>query len=127
MNNLRVPKESKVKFHRDLNEDDEGGRRLSNEKSLDWAAAEKMTPVKSQGGCGSCWAFTASSVMEGVQAIKDKKAPVRLSEQEGVDCVNKSYGCNGGWMNTYWEWTKNGHPTNPGAQAYDTYREYKAR
>lgn len=126
-NNLRVPKDLKVEFNRDLSEDDEGGRRLSNARSLDWAAAEKMTPVKHQGACGSCWAFAAASVQEGMQAIQDKKAPVRLSEQEGVDCVDRSFGCNGGWMSHYWEWTRQGNPTNPGAQAYDTYREYKAK
>ena len=86
-----------------------------------------MTPVKDQHYCGSCWAFAASSVQEGMQAIKDQKKPVRLSEQEGVDCVDKCYGCQGGWMTYYWEWTREGHPTNPGAQAYDTYREYNWR
>lgn len=85
-----------------------------------------MAGVKSQGGCGSCWAFAATSAQEGVQAIKSNATAVRLSEQEGVDCVTKSNGCGGGWMSHYWEWTKQGNASNPGGQAYSTYAEYSA-
>lgn len=46
---------------------------------------------------------------------------MRLSEQEGVDCVKKSYGCNGGWMSDYWDYAK------AGARSYDDYPEYNAR
>lgn len=48
-----------------------------------------------------------------MQAIKDSSAPRRLSEQEGVDCVTSSGGCNGGWMNDYWQFSKDqGSSTN---------------
>ena len=86
-----------------------------------------MTGVKNQGRCGSCWAFAATSVQEGVQAIKSKTKAEQLSEQEGVDCVSKSYGCSGGWMSHYWEWTKNGDKGNPGGQSVETYADYNAK
>lgn len=37
-----------------------------------------------------------------MQAINNDATPVRLSEQEGVDCDTRSYGCRGGWMHNYW-------------------------
>ena len=37
-----------------------------------------------------------------MQAIKNDTVPVRLSEQEGVDCDERSGGCRGGWMHNYW-------------------------
>ena len=81
--------------------------------SINWTTLGKMSPVKNQGSCGSCWAFAAVTAQEAMQAIKDDTTPVRLSEQEGVDCVDESHGCGGGWMNDYWDWSKaNGSQTN---------------
>ena len=80
-----------------------------------------MVPVKNQGGCGSCWAFAATSVQEAMEAIKNDTTPVRLSEQEGVDCVTNSHGCGGGWMSHYWSYTKQN-----GGRAYTDYPEYTA-
>ena len=49
-------------------------------------------------------------------AIRDDTTPIRLSEQQGVDCDPISGGCNGGWMDWYWEYVK-----NAGALQYDGY------
>ena len=102
------------------------GRHLNHEKralladpqyNINWVDEGVMTPVKNQSYCGSCWAFAASSVMEGMEAIQNGHEPVRQSEQEAVDCVDKAYGCKGGWMNYYWDWTKD----NGGAQSNEAY------
>lgn len=48
---------------------------------IDWIAEGKVSPVKSQGGCGSCYSFTAMTVLESQIAIAENTTPVRLSEQ----------------------------------------------
>jgi len=70
------------------------GRGLSDTPmSVNWATTEnrlgqkKMYDVKNQGGCGSCWAFAVTSTLEGTLAIKTESDPIRISEQQGVDCT----------------------------------------
>ena len=55
--------------------------------TVDHHAAGKMTPVKNQGQCGSCWAFASNTALEGSLAISSGRAPLRLSEQQLVDCT----------------------------------------
>jgi len=46
-----------------------------------------MTGVKEQGDCGSCWAFAATSALEGAIGLGMGDTPPRLSEQQSVDCT----------------------------------------
>jgi cathepsin L len=51
--------------------------------------------AKSQGSCGSCYAFSAIGAIEG-QYFKCNNRVMGLSEQYLLDCSEKSKGCNGG-------------------------------
>jgi C1A family cysteine protease len=53
-------------------------------------------PIRNQGNCGSCWAFSSAGTIEGNYGLKMKKPTVPLSPQQLVDCDKGNSGCNGG-------------------------------
>ncbi len=72
--------------------------------SFDWRAQGGCTPIKNQGGCGSCWAFSTVGALECNILIRDG-ATVDLSEQYLVSCNTSGWGCDGGWLaHDYHQW-----------------------
>ncbi len=71
----------------------------SEDDEKDWVKEGKVSPVRDQGNCGSCWTFSAIAAVESLDAIKQNRtAPVAMSEQQLVDCCKTSLsnGCLGG-------------------------------
>ncbi len=67
----------------------------------DWRekAPGGLPPIRNQGECGSCWAFTTLGVLECAIKIKESREE-DFSEQWLVDCTNDGNnwkGCDGGW------------------------------
>ena len=73
-----------------------------------WTDEKKVTAVKNQGSCGSCWTYGA---VGGLETRYANIAGVlrNFAEQEYLDCVyeGRRDGCNGGWPDDCYTYSKN--------------------
>lgn len=64
-------------------------------QAIDWRDKGCVNAIKDQGQCGSCWAFGTTATVEGAYCSGSDEL-LSFSEQELVDCVTLSFGCDGG-------------------------------
>lgn len=87
---------------------------------FDWrdqVTAEKQPVIRNQGGCGSCWAFGTTAILNWAVSIY-KNERVTLAEQEILSC-SSSGSCRGGYF-------AHAYQKNPG-HGLDTEFPYTAR
>jgi len=77
----------------------EGSELTELATDVDW----DVTPVKNQGSCGSCWAFSTMGSIEHGHKLATGQT-VNLAEQQLVDCDKTSNGCSGGMTYTAMNW-----------------------
>ncbi|XP_047314462.1 cysteine proteinase COT44-like [Impatiens glandulifera] len=65
-------------------------------ESVDWRTKGAVSPIRNQGQCASCWAFSAISTVESINQIVTGQL-IDLSEQELIDCDRSvNTGCKSG-------------------------------
>lgn len=71
---------------------------------VDWSGVY-TTPVKDQGYCGSCWAFSATEQIES-DAIRQLGVTYQLSAEQITQCASAAFGCGGGWTEVAYGYVK---------------------
>jgi len=96
-----------------------GAGQTSSDLSYNWdtgsnrLSGDYVTPIKDQGNCGSCWAFSAVGQLESVQKIyRSLNTDPDLSEQYLVSCETNNFGCNGGYMDRAYTFLKTNGTTS---------------
>lgn len=71
---------------------------------VDWRDENVLLPVRKQGKCGACWAYSVLATIEANRAIRTGNK-TRLSVQQMIDCAkNGNNGCAGGDTCMLFEW-----------------------
>lgn len=74
-----------------------------NAKRFDLRDVNGVTPVRDQGTCGSCWAFSAVASMESNYALKNGEF-IDISEQAVLGCSGAGSCSQGGWYTSVFSW-----------------------
>ncbi len=72
-------------------------------KAFDWRRQGKITPIRDQDGCGSCWDFSAMAALESSELLRNNLS-TDTSEQQVLDCASAG-SCAGGWYMPVFDWT----------------------
>merc|ERR1711990_1092953 len=81
-------------------------------EAINWRVTDAVTPIKNQGQCGSCWAFSATEAIESQLALTGgDEYSIELSPQQITSCVPSTGtygcdGCNGGFTEGAYEYIK---------------------
>jgi len=81
-------------------------------KSINWRLTEAVTPIKNQGQCGSCWAFSATEAIESQMILTSGgKFAYALAPQQINSCTPSTgahgcLGCNGGFTEGAYDYVK---------------------
>jgi len=71
---------------------------------IDWRTKGVITPIKDQGQCGSCWAFSAVDAIESYGVLNGGYNLTVLSTQQVNACDKVDGGCNGGNTESAYEY-----------------------
>lgn len=79
-----------------------------------------ITPVKNQGGCGSCWAFAATGAVEAMANLffNNDQLDLNLSEQDMLSCSGAGT-CAGGYPSTTLDYIKQSGIVDEATFPYD--------
>jgi len=111
----------------DYNEEDNSSSNGNIGALLAFDHTKHMMPVRQQGQCGSCWAFSIHAVIEGNWNKRNplKRLDDHQSTQQSVDCDPNNNGCDGGWFSGAFTFLKGrsgikdaSYPYNSGESGY---------
>merc|ERR1719408_577029 len=78
-----------------------------------------VTPVKDQGDCGSCWAFSTTEEIESSVFMATGKLET-LSTQQIISCDRVDDGCNGGNTETAYKYIQKAGGLDTASDSPDT-------
>ncbi len=76
-----------------------------------------LQPIRNQGGCGSCWAFSVTAVLESLHMIKFGHSNLDLAEQTLVSTCSGAGNCSGGYFDAF-DYLKNPGLPNESSDPY---------
>lgn len=85
-----------------------------------WVGQPVLSPIKNQGDCGSCWAYSATEAVETAVYMKTQTLQL-LSNQQLLSCDTVSSGCNGGDTLTAYKYVQ-----QYGLQSHESYPDTSA-